>query len=149
MDTLNPPGTPGPSGDRRALLSPFAPPPPPKPQSDLADVLQRVLDTGVVLVGDLGLVINGTEILSLRVRLLVASIDKSEEVGLDWWRHEPAFSSVARKQDAKRKALRRPPPRRLSRPHPARSVQQAPHFSPKETPNGEEHAAERCRPGRG
>lgn len=148
MDTLNPPGTQGPSGDRRALLSPFAPPPPPKPQSDLADVLQRVLDTGVVLVGDVGLVINGTEILSLRVRLLVASIDKSEEVGLDWWRHEPAFSSVARKQDAKRKALRRPPPhpsrpsRRLARPHPARSVQQAPHFSPKETPNGEEPPAE-------
>jgi hypothetical protein len=140
MDTLNPPG---PSGDRRALLSPFAPPP--KPQSDLADVLQRVLDTGVVLVGDVGLVINGTEILSLRVRLLVASIDKSEEVGLDWWRHEPAFSSVARKQDAKRKALRRPPPRpsrRLARPHPARSVQQAPHFCPKETPNGEEPPAE-------
>lgn len=86
---------PTPAGDRRALLTPFRPPP---PQSDLADVLQRVLDTGVVLVGDVGLVINGTEILSLRVRLLVASIDKSEEVGLDWWRHEPAFSSVARQR---------------------------------------------------
>jgi hypothetical protein len=77
------------------VLTPFQPPP---PRSDLADVLQRVLDTGVVLVGDVGLVINGTEILSLRVRLLVASIDKSEEVGLDWWRHESAFSSVARKR---------------------------------------------------
>jgi hypothetical protein len=85
------------------LDSPTAPPAPAlvpfspqKPQSDLADVLERVLDTGVVLVGDVGLVINGTEILSLRVRLLVSSIDKADEVGLDWWRHEPAFSSVAR-----------------------------------------------------
>lgn len=95
--------------DSRGLFSPFQPPPPPPRQSDLADVLQRVLDTGVVLVGDVGLVINGTEILSLRVRLLVASIDKSEEVGLDWWRHEPAFSSVARKHPL-------PPPRlRLAR----------------------------------
>jgi hypothetical protein len=100
-------GSPGHPAERRALLSPFQPP---KPQSDLADVLQRVLDTGVVLVGDVGLVINGTEILSLRVRLLVASIDKSEEVGLDWWRHEPAFSSVAAKHPPKR--LRKPPPRR-------------------------------------
>lgn len=111
MDNLNPPGPTGPPGDRRGLLSPFHPPPE-KPHSDLADVLQRVLDTGVVLVGDVGLVINGTEILSLRVRLLVASIDKSEEIGLDWWRHEPAFSSLAKK----RKGLRKPPPRlRLTR----------------------------------
>jgi hypothetical protein len=94
--------------DSLELRSPFPPQSSPR-QSDLADVLQRVLDTGVVLVGDVGLVINGTEILSLRVRLLVASIDKSEEVGLDWWRHEPAFSSVARRHPL-------PPPRlRLAR----------------------------------
>jgi hypothetical protein len=109
MDNLNPPGPAGPPGSRRAVLTPLQVPPE-KTHSDLADVLQRVLDTGVVLVGDVGLVINGTEILSLRVRLLVASIDKSEEIGLDWWRHEPAFSSLAKKRKGL-KGLRKPPPR--------------------------------------
>lgn len=100
-----------PMDGRRGLLAPFQPPPE-APRSDLADVLQRVLDTGVVLVGDVGLVINGTEILSLRVRLLVSSIDKAEEVGLDWWRHEPAFSSVARKRlpTTRLRRTRRPTP---------------------------------------
>ena len=103
---------------------------PQKPQSDLADVLQRVLDTGVVLVGDVGLVINGTEVLSLRVRLLVASIDKSEEIGLDWWRHEPAFSSLAKKRRAgERRRIRRPTPR------PARSLQGPDEPTRKETPD--------------
>jgi hypothetical protein len=111
---------------------------PQKPQSDLADVLQRVLDTGVVLVGDVGLVINGTEVLSLRVRLLVASIDKSEEIGLDWWRREPAFSSLAEKRRAgERRRIRKPPSR------PARSLQGPTEPTGKETPDGTSGSAAR------
>jgi hypothetical protein len=82
-------------GNPPALPPPLAAALAQRPQSDLADVLQRVLDTGVVVVGDVGLVINGAEILNLRLRLIVASIDKAEDVGIDWWRREPAFSSQA------------------------------------------------------
>lgn len=62
----------------------------------LADLLERVLDKGIVIAGDITLSIARVELLNIKVRLLVASIDKAEEIGIDWWRADPALSSRAR-----------------------------------------------------
>jgi hypothetical protein len=54
-----------------------------------------VLDKGVVIAGDITLFLGGVQLLTLRIRLLVASIDKAQEIGLDWWQADPALSSRA------------------------------------------------------
>jgi hypothetical protein len=53
------------------------------------DVLDRVLDKGLVVAGDIRVSLAEVELLTIRIRLLVCSIDKAEEIGLDWWRHDP------------------------------------------------------------
>ncbi len=55
----------------------------------LADVLERVLDKGVVIAGDIAIALVGIELLTIKVRLLVASADKAQEMGIDWWRTDP------------------------------------------------------------
>ncbi|MDT3446377.1 gas vesicle protein [Pseudofrankia sp. BMG5.37] len=76
------------------------------PRSDtLADVLERVLDKGVVIVGDVVVSVLDVELLTLRLRLFIASADTAREMGLDWWLNDPFFSSKAappgrRDQDA-------------------------------------------------
>lgn len=64
--------------------------------SNLADVLERVLDKGIVIAGDVKLLIADIEVLTLQIRLVVCSVDKAREIGLDWWTNNPAFSSKAR-----------------------------------------------------
>lgn len=58
----------------------------------LADVLERVLDKGVVIVGDIAVSVLDTELLTLRLRLFVASAQTAREMGLDWWLRDPHFS---------------------------------------------------------
>ena len=58
----------------------------------LVDVLDRVLDKGLVVAGDVRVSLAEVELLTLRIRLLVCSIDKAEQIGLDWWRHDPMLS---------------------------------------------------------
>jgi hypothetical protein len=58
----------------------------------LVDVLDRVLDKGLVIAGDIKVSLAEVELLTIRIRLLVCSLDKAQEIGLDWWRHDPAFS---------------------------------------------------------
>ncbi len=53
--------------------------------STLADVLERVLDKGIVIAGDISVSVGSTELLSIRIRLLVASVDKAKEMGINWW----------------------------------------------------------------
>jgi hypothetical protein len=66
------------------------------PRSDtLADVLERVLDKGVVIVGDIVVSVLDVELLTLRLRLFIASADTAREMGLDWWLNDPFFSSKA------------------------------------------------------
>ncbi|ADP84480.1 gas vesicle protein [Pseudofrankia inefficax] len=66
------------------------------PRSDtLADVLERVLDKGVVIVGDVVVSVLDVELLTLRLRLFIASADTAREMGLDWWLNDPFFSSKA------------------------------------------------------
>ncbi|MGC9666483.1 gas vesicle protein GvpJ [Planosporangium sp. 12N6] len=67
----------------------------------LADILERVLDRGVVIVGDIVVGVVNVELLTLKVRLLVASVDTAKEMGIDWWMNDPSLSSkAARERDA-------------------------------------------------
>jgi len=66
----------------------------PEPAS-LADVLERVLDKGIVIAGDIKVNLLDIELLTIKIRLLVASVDKAAEMGIDWWRHDPMLSSGA------------------------------------------------------
>jgi len=59
----------------------------------LVDVLDRVLDKGLVIAGDIKISLAEVELLTIRIRLLVCSLDKAQEIGLDWWRHDRELSS--------------------------------------------------------
>ncbi|PSK97968.1 gas vesicle protein GvpA/GvpJ/GvpM family [Murinocardiopsis flavida] len=63
--------------------------------ANLADVLERVLDKGVVIAGDIKINLLDIELLTIKLRLLVASVDKAKEMGIDWWEQDPALSSSA------------------------------------------------------
>lgn len=67
-------------------------PVPPTRSQGLVDVLDRILDKGLVIAGDIKVNLANVELLTVQVRLLVCSIDKAEEIGLSWWKHDPAFS---------------------------------------------------------
>ena len=54
----------------------------------LVDVLDRILDKGLVIAGDIKVSLANVELLTLQIRLLVCSIDKAEQIGLNWWRYE-------------------------------------------------------------
>jgi len=74
--------------------------------SGLVDVLDRVLDKGLVIAGDIRVSLAEVELLTIRIRLLVCSIDKAEQIGLDWWRHDPNLSVAARRMSLENEALR-------------------------------------------
>jgi hypothetical protein len=61
--------------------------------AQLADVLERVLDKGIVIAGDIQINLLDIELLTVRLRLLVASADKAREMGIDWWENDPFLSS--------------------------------------------------------
>ncbi|MYV42625.1 gas vesicle protein [Streptomyces sp. SID1328] len=64
--------------------------------ANLADILERVLDKGIVIAGDIQINLLDIELLTIKLRLLVASVDKAKEMGIDWWEHDPSLSSRAR-----------------------------------------------------
>jgi hypothetical protein len=61
----------------------------------LADVLERVLDKGLVIAGDIRVNLLDIELLTIKIRLLLVSVDKAAEMGIDWWRTDPMLSSRA------------------------------------------------------
>jgi len=61
--------------------------------SSLVDVLERVLDKGIVIAGDISVSVGSTELLSIRIRLLISSVDKAREIGINWWESDPYLSS--------------------------------------------------------
>jgi hypothetical protein len=65
--------------------------------SNLADILERVLDKGVVIAGDISVSIASTELLHIRIRLLISSVDKAKELGINWWENDPYLSSKAQR----------------------------------------------------
>ena len=66
--------------------------------ANLADILERVLDKGIVIAGDIQINLLDIELLTIKLRLLVASVDKAREMGIDWWENDAALSSQARKK---------------------------------------------------
>jgi hypothetical protein len=67
--------------------------PPPSQGNSLADILERVLDKGIVIAGDIQINLLDIELLTIKLRLIVASIDKAKEMGIDWWESDPALSA--------------------------------------------------------
>jgi hypothetical protein len=61
----------------------------------LVDILDRVLDKGLVIAGDIKINLANVELLTIQVRLLICSIDKAEQIGLNWWRNDPRLSITA------------------------------------------------------
>jgi Gas vesicle protein len=76
------------SAQNRHLATPAQP-------TNLADLLERVLDKGIVVAGDITLALGTVDILTLKIRLLIASVDKAQEIGINWWQSDPALSSQA------------------------------------------------------
>lgn len=73
----------------------------------LVDVLDRVLDKGLVIAGDIKISLAEVELLTIRIRLLVCSLDKAQEIGLDWWRYDRELSPGQQESAADGAALRR------------------------------------------
>lgn len=74
--------------------------------ANLADILERVLDKGIVIAGDIRINLLDIELLTIKLRLIVASVDKAKEMGIDWWEDDPALSSSARKRELARENKR-------------------------------------------
>lgn len=62
----------------------------------LADILDRVLDKGIVIVGDIKINLVDVELLTIKIRLLIASVERAKAMGIDWWEHDRTFSSKAK-----------------------------------------------------
>ena len=77
----------------------------PRPQS-LADVLDRVLDKGIVIAGDIQVNLLDIELLTIKIRLLVASVDKAEEMGINWWKSDPMLSGSQQDLEEENRELR-------------------------------------------
>ncbi len=63
--------------------------------TNLLDILDRVLDKGLVIAGDVRISLANVELLTIRVRLLVCSVDKAEQIGLNWWKYDPHLTMQA------------------------------------------------------
>jgi hypothetical protein len=64
--------------------------------TNLADILERVLDKGIVVAGDIKVCLADVELLSIKIRLVIASVDKALKIGINWWQNDPALSTGAR-----------------------------------------------------
>ncbi|MGI8619352.1 MAG: gas vesicle protein [Gemmatimonadaceae bacterium] len=71
----------------------------------MVEILDRVLDKGLVIAGDIKINLANVELLTIHVRLLICSIDKAQEIGLDWWRADPRLSASAARELQAQKAL--------------------------------------------
>lgn len=68
--------------------------------TNLADLLERILDKGIVIAGDIRINLVDVELLTIQIRLVICSVDKAKEMGMDWWVNNPAFSSGVKKEQA-------------------------------------------------
>jgi hypothetical protein len=67
--------------------------------TNLADILERVLDKGIVIAGDIKIQIADIDLLTIKIRLLVASVDKAMEMGINWWQEDTYLSTKAREKE--------------------------------------------------
>jgi gas vesicle protein GvpA/GvpJ/GvpM family len=66
-------------------------------QDSLADILERVLDKGIVIAGDIQINLLDIELLTIKLRLVIASVDKAKEMGIDWWETDPMLNADSRR----------------------------------------------------
>jgi hypothetical protein len=66
----------------------------PTDSANLADILERVLDKGIVIAGDIQINLLEVELLTIKLRLLIASVDRAREMGINWWESDPSLQSV-------------------------------------------------------
>jgi len=74
--------------------------------SNLADILERVLDKGIVIAGDIQINLLDIELLTIKIRLLVASVDRAKEMGINWWESDPTLSRGAEELEEENRQLR-------------------------------------------
>lgn len=67
--------------------------------TNLADILERVLDKGIVIAGDIKIQLADIDLLNIKIRLLIASVDKAMEMGINWWQQDSYLSSKAREAE--------------------------------------------------
>jgi hypothetical protein len=72
----------------------------------LADVLERVLDKGIVIAGDIQINLLDIELLTIKLRLLVASVDRAKEMGINWWESDTSLSNDSRRLEDENRELR-------------------------------------------
>jgi hypothetical protein len=78
-----------------------------RPQpANLADILERILDKGIIIAGDIQVNLLDIELLTIKIRLLVVSVDKAQEMGIDWWRDDPMLSGRAQRLEQQNRELR-------------------------------------------
>ena len=68
--------------------------------TNLADLLERILDKGIVIAGDIRINLVDVELLTIQIRLVICSVDKAKEMGMDWWVNNPALCSRAKAEQA-------------------------------------------------
>jgi hypothetical protein len=66
--------------------------------SSLGEILEKILDKGVVIAGDISISLADVELITIKIRLVVASVDKAMEMGINWWKDDPYLSSSAKKK---------------------------------------------------
>src|SRR5213596_1234135 len=83
---------------------------PTRGNAGLVDILDRVLDKGLVIAGDIRVSLAEVELLTIRIRLMICSIDKAEQIGLDWWKYDhhlsPGKQALSAENDDLRKQVR-------------------------------------------
>jgi hypothetical protein len=75
----------------------------PDSTTNLADILERVLDKGIVIAGDIQINLLDIELLTIKLRLLVASVDKAREMGINWWENDPTLRTGGEEEDARKR----------------------------------------------
>src|SRR5687768_18436985 len=89
------------------IRSPGALPGRPESQTNLADILERVLDKGIVIAGDIQINLLDIELLTIKLRLLIASVDRAREMGINWWESDSTLHSLGPGEDSDRGQLER------------------------------------------
>ena len=74
--------------------------------ANLADILERVLDKGIVIAGDIQINLLDIELLTIKLRLLVASVERAQEMGINWWESDPTLSANAKELEQENRDLR-------------------------------------------
>lgn len=74
--------------------------------TNLADILERILDKGIVIAGDIRIQIADVDLLNIKIRLLVASVERAKEMGIDWWESDSYLSSKARELEEENQQLK-------------------------------------------